>query len=180
MHIRHSNLYREWMYCWLRYISRILLMLLIDNSTGSLQKELKCGRDYLIPAPAHTSPRWILQRARGGVYTRQLRNHIRASGRNDGLWLPSDNRKQDSPRVSAPDLMQSARLWSSIRYITQESHKLEIQVQPPMAVTNAVSWRTEGIRYRKNEVFLDVIESVNLLVRPTLPITGTLVVLKDI
>lgn len=33
-----------------------------------------------------------------------------------------------------------------------------------MAVTNAVSWRTEGIRYRKNEVFLDVIESVNMLV----------------
>ncbi|KAH9441648.1 hypothetical protein Pst134EA_032731 [Puccinia striiformis f. sp. tritici] len=39
-------------------------------------------------------------------------------------------------------------------YITQESHKLEIQVRPPMAVTNAVSWRSEGIRYRKNEVFL--------------------------
>ena len=33
-----------------------------------------------------------------------------------------------------------------------------------MAVTNAVSWRSEGIRYRKNEVFLDVIESVNMLV----------------
>ncbi|CAE6505162.1 unnamed protein product [Rhizoctonia solani] len=49
-------------------------------------------------------------------------------------------------------------------YITQESHKLEIQVRPPVAVTNAVSWRSEGIRYRKNEVFLDVIESVNLLV----------------
>ncbi|KAJ7801854.1 clathrin adaptor mu subunit [Mycena olivaceomarginata] len=45
-----------------------------------------------------------------------------------------------------------------------ESHKLEIQVRPPAAITNAVSWRTEGIRYRKNEVFLDVIESVNLLV----------------
>jgi len=52
-----------------------------------------------------------------------------------------------------------------LRYITQESHKLEIQARPPMAVTNAVSWRTEGIRYRKNEVFLDVIESVNMLVR---------------
>lgn len=52
------------------------------------------------------------------------------------------------------------------RYITQESHKLEVQVRPPMAVTNAVSWRSEGIRYRKNEVFLDVVESVNLLVRP--------------
>ena len=49
-------------------------------------------------------------------------------------------------------------------YITQESYKLEVQVRPPMAVTNAVSWRSEGIRYRKNEVFLDVIESVNLLV----------------
>ncbi|VDP11088.1 unnamed protein product [Soboliphyme baturini] len=52
-----------------------------------------------------------------------------------------------------------------IRYITQEGQKLEIQPRPPMAVTNAVSWRTEGIKYRKNEVFLDVIESVNLMVR---------------
>ena len=50
------------------------------------------------------------------------------------------------------------------RYITQESHKLEIQARPPIAVTNAVSWRSEGIRYRKNEVFLDVVESLNLLV----------------
>lgn len=32
------------------------------------------------------------------------------------------------------------------------------------AVTNAVSWRLEGIKYRKNEAFLDVIESVNVLV----------------
>merc|ERR1719271_2029061 len=47
-------------------------------------------------------------------------------------------------------------------YILQEGHKLE--VKPPMAVTNAVSWRGEGIKYRKNEIFLDVIESVNLLV----------------
>jgi len=47
-------------------------------------------------------------------------------------------------------------------YITQEGHKLE-PPRPPMAVTNAVSWRSEGIKYRKNEVFLDVIESVNLL-----------------
>jgi len=25
-------------------------------------------------------------------------------------------------------------------------------VKPPMAVTNAVSWRSEGIRHKKNEV----------------------------
>lgn len=42
---------------------------------------------------------------------------------------------------------------------------MEVAPRPPMAVTNAVSWRSEGIKYRKNEVFLDVIESVNLLVR---------------
>ncbi|KAL5486954.1 hypothetical protein EMCRGX_G019498 [Ephydatia muelleri] len=52
-------------------------------------------------------------------------------------------------------------------YITQESHKLEITPSIPAAVTNAVSWRKEGIRHRKNEVFLDVIESVNLLVSKT-------------
>lgn len=41
---------------------------------------------------------------------------------------------------------------------------LQVAVKPPMAVTNAVSWRSEGIKYKKNEVFLDVVESVNLLV----------------
>jgi len=49
-------------------------------------------------------------------------------------------------------------------YITQVSNKLESTVRPPPAVTNAVSWRQEGLKYRKNEVFLDVIESVDLLV----------------
>ncbi|CAF1419159.1 unnamed protein product, partial [Adineta ricciae] len=48
-------------------------------------------------------------------------------------------------------------------YITQEGHKLE-DVRPPPALTQTVSWRSEGLKYRKNEVFLDVIESVNLLV----------------
>lgn len=53
----------------------------------------------------------------------------------------------------------------SLRYITQEGHKLDTGApRPPATVTNAVSWRSEGIKYRKNEVFLDVIESVNLLV----------------
>merc|ERR1712123_261916 len=53
-------------------------------------------------------------------------------------------------------------------YITQESHKLEVtEVRPPSTVTNAVSWRSEGVKYRKNEVFLDVVESVDLLVSAT-------------
>ncbi|KAJ3599144.1 hypothetical protein NHX12_033107 [Muraenolepis orangiensis] len=50
-------------------------------------------------------------------------------------------------------------------YITQQGHKLEVGApRPPATLTNAVSWRSEGIKYRKNEVFMDVIESINLLV----------------
>ncbi|XP_053907852.1 AP-1 complex subunit mu-2 isoform X2 [Cuculus canorus] len=53
-------------------------------------------------------------------------------------------------------------------YITQEGHKLETgKGRVPTTVTNAVSWRSEGLRYKKNEVFIDVIESVNLLVSAT-------------
>ncbi|XP_048377627.1 AP-1 complex subunit mu-1-like isoform X1 [Stegostoma tigrinum] len=50
-------------------------------------------------------------------------------------------------------------------YITQQGHKLEVSApRPPATVTNAVSWRSEGIKYKKNEVFIDVIEGVNVLV----------------
>jgi len=48
-------------------------------------------------------------------------------------------------------------------FIKTDAHRMEIQ-KPPMAVTNVVSWRSEGIKHKKNEVFLDVIESINLLV----------------
>ncbi|XP_012665599.1 AP-1 complex subunit mu-2 isoform X3 [Otolemur garnettii] len=52
-------------------------------------------------------------------------------------------------------------------YITQQGNKLETgKSRVPPTVTNAVSWRSEGIKYKKNEVFIDVIESVNLLVSP--------------
>ncbi|KAI3382451.1 hypothetical protein SNEBB_006691 [Seison nebaliae] len=64
------------------------------------------------------------------------------------------------PQITDPKVLQE--------YITQESHKLSIAaVKPPAAVTNAVNWRTENIFYRKNEVFLDVVESLNLLVSGT-------------
>uniref|UniRef100_A0A670JWP4 AP-1 complex subunit mu-2 n=1 Tax=Podarcis muralis TaxID=64176 RepID=A0A670JWP4_PODMU len=50
-------------------------------------------------------------------------------------------------------------------YITQQGNKLDTgKSRVPPTVTNAVSWRSEGIKYKKNEVFIDVIESVNLLV----------------
>lgn len=31
-------------------------------------------------------------------------------------------------------------------------------------MTSNVSWRSEGIKYRKNEVFLDLVECVNMMV----------------
>ncbi|XP_072347160.1 AP-1 complex subunit mu-1 isoform X2 [Scyliorhinus torazame] len=50
-------------------------------------------------------------------------------------------------------------------YITQQGQKLEVAApRPPATVTNAVSWRSEGLKYKKNEVFIDVIEGVNVLV----------------
>jgi AP-1 complex subunit mu len=49
-------------------------------------------------------------------------------------------------------------------YITQDFHVLERPNALPVAVTNAVSWRSEGIRHSRNEVFLDVVEKVNVLI----------------
>merc|ERR1711957_1014480 len=50
-------------------------------------------------------------------------------------------------------------------YIKTQSHQLSVeQMRPPTAVTNAVSWRSEGIKHKKNEIFLDVVEKLNLLV----------------
>ncbi|MGH0177090.1 UNVERIFIED_CONTAM: hypothetical protein FKN15_074330 [Acipenser sinensis] len=61
-------------------------------------------------------------------------------------------------------------------YITQQGNKLEVtKLRVPNTVTNAVSWRSEGIKYKKNEVFIDVIESVNLLIwsaTPPSPVIG--------
>lgn len=55
------------------------------------------------------------------------------------------------------------------QYITQDYFKLIRKtslriVQPPNAVTNSVNWRSDGIVYKKNEAFLDVVESINMLI----------------
>ena len=49
-------------------------------------------------------------------------------------------------------------------YITLSANRAEKQLAPPSTVTNAVSWRSPGIKHRKNEIFLDVVESLDLLV----------------
>lgn len=37
-------------------------------------------------------------------------------------------------------------------FIKTDAYGMEVTQRPPMAVTNAVSWRSEGIKYQKNEV----------------------------
>jgi len=61
-------------------------------------------------------------------------------------------------------------------YIKTEANKLEgkkkkgkqteslTDVMVPTAASNIVSWRPENIRHAKNEIFLDVIERLNILV----------------
>jgi hypothetical protein len=48
------------------------------------------------------------------------------------------------PQTTEPRILQG--------YISQETHQIEIAPRPLMAVTNAVSGRSEGIKYRRNEV----------------------------
>ena len=36
----------------------------------------------------------------------------------------------------------------------------DYMVDIPLAVSNAVSWRPEGIKHKKNEIYLDVVERV--------------------
>jgi len=58
-------------------------------------------------------------------------------------------------------------------YIKTEYHQLKDdsktamdanKITLPTTLTTAVSWRTEGIKHKKNEIFLDVIEKLNMLI----------------
>ena len=56
---------------------------------------------------------------------------------------------------TVPDIAFALTAWACshyARYIKTDAYKMEVGVKPPMAVTNAVSWRMEGIRHKKNEV----------------------------
>ena len=54
-------------------------------------------------------------------------------------------------------------------YITQQGVKTQSKeetAQITNQVTGQIGWRREGIKYRRNELFLDVLEYVNLLMSP--------------
>lgn len=62
-----------------------------------------------------------------------------------------------------PQYLDSAILRS---FITTGANRMssDLKSKPPVALTNAVSWRAEGIKHKKNEIFLDVVEKLNLMV----------------
>lgn len=62
-----------------------------------------------------------------------------------------------------PQALDSTILRS---FITTDANRMaeDSRSKPPVALTNAVSWRAEGIKHKKNEIFLDVVEKLNLLV----------------
>eukprot|EP00640_Fibrocapsa_japonica_P004375 CAMPEP_0113951424 /NCGR_PEP_ID=MMETSP1339-20121228/86044_1 /TAXON_ID=94617 /ORGANISM="Fibrocapsa japonica" /LENGTH=228 /DNA_ID=CAMNT_0000959665 /DNA_START=39 /DNA_END=722 /DNA_ORIENTATION=- /assembly_acc=CAM_ASM_000762 len=64
------------------------------------------------------------------------------------------------PQIMAIDVLRSFINLGTLR-------SQEVEEQEPSAltaqITGAIDWRRPGLRYRKNEVYIDVLESVNLL-----------------
>lgn len=70
-------------------------------------------------------------------------------------------------RILKEYITQKNRIFQLISATGIKPPGIGASPKPPVAVTNAVSWRSEGIKYSKNEAFLDVIESVNMLCSPS-------------
>ncbi|PRW57884.1 AP-2 complex subunit mu [Chlorella sorokiniana] len=67
------------------------------------------------------------------------------------------------PQITDPTVMKSfifQKGW--VTPSTKKKREAEA-ANATLQVTGAVGWRKEGIRYKKNEVFLDVIETVSML-----------------
>ncbi|XP_065842479.1 AP-2 complex subunit mu-like [Oscarella lobularis] len=65
------------------------------------------------------------------------------------------------PQRTETSALKAVITQQGIKSATQEEQK-----QITSQVTGHIGWRREGIKYRKNELFLDVLESVNLLMSP--------------
>lgn len=65
------------------------------------------------------------------------------------------------PQLTDATVLKTYITQTGIRAVTQEEQK-----QITSQVTGQISWRREGIKYRRNELFIDVIEQVNLLMSP--------------
>ena len=92
--------------------------------------------------------------------------------RNIGLWVPSEFRDRYSEDVHHHRGRQEragSRRWrctcdQSVSPLIHVSHSQREDSQKiTIQATGATSWRRSDVKYRKNEAFVDVVESVNLL-----------------
>ena len=58
------------------------------------------------------------------------------------------------------------RLVNYMKFIFLYWQTREEQAHITSQVTGQIGWRRDGIKYRRNELFLDVLESANLLMSP--------------
>ncbi|XP_066890222.1 AP-2 complex subunit mu isoform X1 [Kogia breviceps] len=65
-----------------------------------------------------------------------------------------------------PSVLLCCFLWAPCWPCVLQHQTKEEQSQITSQVTGQIGWRREGIKYRRNELFLDVLESVNLLMSP--------------
>lgn len=67
------------------------------------------------------------------------------------------------PQITDPNIMKSFIYQKGVKSLIPVKEK-EVNKSSTLTVTGALAWRQEGIVHKKNEVFLDVIEQVNMLV----------------
>lgn len=72
-------------------------------------------------------------------------------GRGWACWASLFRLERPPPQPS-PHNRQFTEAKILSEFIKTDAHRLAVQARPPMAVTNAVSWRQEGLFYKKNEV----------------------------
>lgn len=73
------------------------------------------------------------------------------------------------PQVTEPDILKEFIIQHDLAKAISDAFKRRGNEQikaAPIAATGVVGWRKEGLKYRRNEVFLDVMEDVQMVVNP--------------
>lgn len=65
------------------------------------------------------------------------------------------------PQNSDTGVLKTFITQTGVKSQTKEEHS-----QITSQVTGQIGWRREGIKYRRNELFLDILEYTNLLMSP--------------
>lgn len=67
------------------------------------------------------------------------------------------------PQLTEPRILKKFITSSSLKHLFSEKHS-PTNKESPASVATVVPWRAEGIKHKKNEIFLDVIEKIDALI----------------